>query len=341
MRKYTQKRRGFTLIELLVVIAIIAILVALLLPAVQQAREAARRSSCKNNLKQIGLALHNYHDTFFVFPYGAAADGSVTNVTSNGTAATAATTQFTLNTRGWVGLLPFLEQAPLFDQYDPTAPAGGYVRSGASPLTFPITSASPNAFVSSRPVTALLCPSDDGNRFYTGNTVNYRIYDQANNNGHPGAKTSYDFSVRRYASWARLWVSEPRTQRRMFGVSSSCRFRDISDGTSNTVAVAETTLDVKNGVAPTWAYTKWVGGGVDFAYTRGINFWPCCSWLSPPFANTTRNSLGDWSAPGSTHPGGMQVCLADGSVRFISENIDRNTRLNLAYIADGNPLGEF
>ncbi len=337
MRKYTQKRRGFTLIELLVVIAIIAILVALLLPAVQQAREAARRSSCKNNLKQIGLALHNYHDVYNLFPYAGAADGAVTA----GGGQTTVTTQFTLNTRGWVGLLPFLEQAPLFDQYDPTAPAGSYVRSGASPLASVMTSASPNAFVASRPVTALLCPSDDGNRFYTGNTVNYRIYDQANNNGHPGAKTSYDFSIARYSSWRRLWINEPKSSRRMFGLSSSCRFRDISDGTSNTVAVAETTLDVKNGVAPTWAYTKWVGGGVDFTYGRGINFWPCCSWRTPPFADTTRNSLGDWSAPGSTHPGGMQVCLADGSVRFISENIDTTTRRNLAYIADGNPIGEF
>ncbi len=337
MRKYSQKRLGFTLIELLVVIAIIAILVALLLPAVQQAREAARRSSCKNNLKQIGLALHNYHDVHNVFPFGAVADGSVTA----GGGQTATTTGLTLNTRGWIGLLPFLEQAPLFDQFVPTAPSGSYVRSGASPLPSTMTSASPNAFVVSRKLAPLTCPSDDGNPYYTGNSVNYRVYSNGNANGHAGAKTSYDFSVSRYSYSRQLWINEPKATRKMFGISSRCSFRDIRDGTSNTVAVVETTFEVKNGVAPTWGYTKWVGGGVDFTYSRGINFWPCCSWLSPPFANTTRNSLGDWSAPGSPHPGGLQVCLADGSVRFISENIDTTTRKNLAYIEDGKVIGEF
>ncbi len=337
MTRSSRRRRGFTLIELLVVIAIIAILVALLLPAVQQAREAARRSSCKNNLKQIGLALHNYHDTYNVFPYSAAADGSVTA----GGGQTTTTTGFTLNARGWVGLLPYLEQAPLFEQFDPQAPSGSYVRSGAAPLLSPITSASPNAAVVSKSIPTLTCPSDDGNPHYTGDNPAYRVYAGANSNGHPGAKTSYGMSVSRYSSWRQLWINEPKTTRKVFGISSRCRFRDITDGTSNTVAICETTFDVKNGVAPTWGYTKWVGGGVDFTYPRGINFWPCCSWWSPPFTNTTRNSLGDWSAPGSTHPGGMQVCLADGSVRFISENIDNTTRFNLAYIADGKVLGEF
>lgn len=336
MKKCIRKRHGFTLIELLVVIAIIAILVALLLPAVQQAREAARRSSCKNNLKQIGLALHNYHDTHNVFPFSTSADGSV----ETGNASIASTTGFALNARGWTMLLPFLEQAPLFDLYDSSAPAGEYVRGGAV-LASPITSSSPNAVVVSTLVNTLMCPSDDGNPRYTGNTINYRVYSGAAANGHGGAKTSYDFSVARYSSSAGQWATVGKTTRRMFGVYSKTRFRDIKDGTSNTVAVAETTFEVKNGVAPTWGYSKWVGGGVDFTYSRGINYWTCCSWHSPANANLTRNSLGDWSAPGSTHPGGMQVCLADGSVRFISENIDTTTRRNLAYIADGNVLGEF
>src|SRR6056297_2334814 len=100
-----RRRAGFTLIELLVVIAIIAILVALLLPAVQQAREAARRSSCKNNLKQLGLAIHNYHDTHSRFPFGYMLDSSNLNVSSFGTQ-----------------ILPFLEQSALWDQWNSSVP---------------------------------------------------------------------------------------------------------------------------------------------------------------------------------------------------------------------------
>jgi len=334
-----KSRSGFTLIELLVVIAIIAILVALLLPAVQQAREAARRSSCKNNLKQIGLALHNYHDTHSVLPYSASADGAIVS----GSAQTASTTGFTLNHRGWIQVLPYIEQSALYDQFDPTYPTGEYVRSGASPLVQPATTiaSSGNAEVVSQKINTFLCPSDGGSEFYTGNDSGYRIYDGANANGHPGAKTSYDFSVRRVSSSATIWTSDTVTTRRMFGHYSATKFAHIQDGLSNTVAVVETTLDIKDGVTSTWGYTKWVGSGVDFAMTRGINDWLCCGWHTPPNANNASGSLGTWGAPGSSHPGGMQVLMGDGSVRFISENIDDTTRTNLAYISDGNVIGEF
>src|SRR5262252_5025108 len=109
-------RWGFTLIELLVVIAIIAILIALLLPAVQQAREAARRSQCKNNLKQYGLALHNYHDTYTLLPSGE-------NFTATGQAATRHSPN--------IGLLPYIDQAPLFNQI--SGNFGGYAPFGAVP----------------------------------------------------------------------------------------------------------------------------------------------------------------------------------------------------------------
>ncbi len=334
------KARGFTLIELLVVIAIIAILVALLLPAVQQAREAARRSSCKNNLKQIGLALHNYHDVYNVFPYSTSADGAM----DAGTGRTAVTTQFTLNHRGWLGVLPYLEQAALYDQFNPLFPTGRYVRPGASPLVQPEATiqTSGNGFVVAQLIPALLCPSDPGNNVYTGTTVNYESFPGANAARLPGAKTNYDFSVARYSSSMSNWIDIGLATRRMFGVYSSCRMRDLVDGTSNTVAVAETTLDVKDGVGQTWGYSKWVGNGIDLASTTGINNYSvCCPWSTPPNTNFSTTSLRNWGAVGSQHKGGVQVVLGDGAVRFLSENMDTLTRQRLAYIGDGQPLGEF
>ncbi len=336
-------RRGFTLIELLVVIAIIAILVALLLPAVQQAREAARRSSCKNNLKQIGLALHNYHDTFNVFPYSTSADGSIT---ANSSANTANSTGFTLNHRGWVGLLPYLEESALFDRFDPLYPAGAHRRSGGTApaaLVQPeaTIASSGNAEVVSTLIDTLLCPSDSGNNRYTGTSASYAVYPTANADGYPGAKTNYDFSVGRYSSSTTVWSSWGLSTRRMFGLYSACRMRDVKDGTSNTVMVAETTLDVKNGVGQTWGYAKWVGNGVDLASSSGINdFSICCSWTTPPNQNDSKTQLKDWGLVGSLHKGGAQAVLADGSVRFLSENMSASTRVNLAYMADGQILGE-
>ena len=336
--------QAFTLIELLVVIAIIAILVALLLPAVQQAREAARRSACKNNLKQIGLALHNYHDTYNVFPYSTAADGAVTG-TGNGN--TTNNTGFTLNHRGWLGLLPFLEQAALYDQFNPLFPTGAYQRTtespGAAPLVQPGTTiqTSGNAFVVSRRLASLLCPSDNGNKHYTGNDTTYGIYSNGSSAGFQGAKTNYDFSVQRYSSSISIWSTTGLTTRRMFGLYSSCNMRDITDGTSNTVAVAETTLDVKNGVGQTWGYSKWVGNGVDLAALAINDFGDCCSWTTPPFQNLSKTQLRDWGLVGSLHKGGAQVLMGDGAVRFLSQNMNATTRQRLAYISDGQVLGEF
>lgn len=332
-------RRGFTLIELLVVIAIIAILVAILLPAVQQAREAARRSSCRNNLKQIGLALHNYNSTHGVLPYSSSADGSIVS----GSAATPVTTGFTLNHRGWIFMLPFLEQTALYEKFDPTVPTGGYVRSGASPLARPESEivTSGNAEVVSTVVDQFICPSDDGDPQYRSNYNVYQISSDSVANGYFGAKTSYDFSVLRYSDSVSQWKTSTQGTRRMFGPYSNTEFKHVVDGLSNTVAVVETTLEIKDGVTPTWGYTKWVGGGIDFAATRGINSWTCCSWHTPPNANHKPGSNGTWGAPGSVHAGGLHVLMGDGAVRFVSQALDDTTRNRLAYIADAELLGQF
>lgn len=330
MRRY--RKQGFTLIELLVVIAIIAILIALLLPAVQQAREAARRSACKNNMKQIGLALHNYHDQYKVFPYSSSHDASLT-------AGSPPPAGQGLNHRGWIGLLPLLDQAPLYNQFDPLGAAGSYDRGGVGMVGDPY--ANGNAAIVSQVLEVLRCPSDDGNPLYTGNSANYRISANAQANGLFGAKTNYDFSVQRYSSSMSTWTNRSKPTRRLFGLHSSSRMRDMRDGSSNTVAVVEGTLEVKNGVSNTWGYTKWVGNGIDLAASEGINFWTCCPWWSNPDSNSNSGSTRNWGAPGSTHTGGCHVVLGDGSVQFLSENIDNTVRLRLAYIADGQPVGNF
>src|SRR5688572_18495143 len=149
MSRDQRRRIGFTLIELLVVIAIIAILIALLLPAVQQAREAARRTQCKNNLKQMGLALHNYHDAFNMFPPGHVYDGFAdTNVRSptNGggndcVAAGALASNATYVRAPWtVQILPYIDQAPLYNQFQMHMPFFGRVdhQNPPSPINYPL-----------------------------------------------------------------------------------------------------------------------------------------------------------------------------------------------------------
>jgi prepilin-type N-terminal cleavage/methylation domain-containing protein len=333
MSRLPRSRRAFTLIELLVVIAIIAILIALLLPAVQQAREAARRTTCRNNLKQAGLALHNYHDAHGIFPFSTAAHGSVN--------AGAALAPIVMNSRGWTMLLPYFDQAPLYNQYDHTQAAAERVMGAGSVLA-----GSPdngNRAVVSRSLTMLLCPSDDGDPFYRPVSVNYHISAASPPLGFFGAKTSYDFNSARTATASYSpYDSLGRTTRRMFGINNAARIRDVRDGTSQSVMLSETTLTVYNGVTAMWGYANHTSSGIDFGYANGINEWICCNWDMPtPNARANNGHVAHWGAPGSAHEGGCHVAMGDGAVRFISENIDRVTQVRLATIADNQPLGEY
>ncbi|MGC1273534.1 MAG: DUF1559 domain-containing protein [Planctomycetaceae bacterium] len=331
-RSQATERRGFTLIELLVVIAIIAVLIALLLPAVQQAREAARRTQCKNNLKQAGLALHNYHDVHKVFPPSVIASGASSGV------APAPTT--VLNARGWVSLLPFFEQSALANNYD----AG----QAASELNFTSSALGDggpdtvNAALVSQSLPMLLCPSDPGDPFYRGSSSWYRISAAAPGNGQFGAKTCYDFSTNLMhsntsANWPR-WQRVSMATRRMFGFGGAARIGDVTDGTTNSVMLVESTLTVKNGITSMWGYHNHTSCGTDFTDpTYGINYKLCCSWNSPPFSNNTPNAIAHWGRPGSMHTGGCQVAMGDGSVKFVSENIDTLIRRRAGWISDGNP----
>lgn len=327
------RRAGFTLIELLVVIAIIAVLIALLLPAVQQAREAARRTQCKNNLKQVGLALHNYHDQHNAFPFAVANFGRAATATNP-----APVNQFNTvtNTTGWVMLLPLFDQAPLYNQFNFAWATGNHNPNGAT-LAGGDANTLTNAALSTKILTSLLCPSDDGPPTYTSASTTYGC-GVANS-----ARSSYGFSVSS-AYGTVVWSTEAIDSRRMFGLNSYARVRDIKDGTSNTVAVVETTLDVDDGETQSWACGSHVGNGInlDAPNSAGvINQWTCCTWRSPAMAQRRIGRLGEWGEPGSAHTGGLHILMSDGAVRFLSENIDRTTQQRLSRINDGNPIGEF
>lgn len=326
------RRRGFTLIELLVVIAIIAVLIALLLPAVQQAREAARRSTCKNNLKQIGLALHNYHDAAKMFPssgYAMGMDGY--DYFSAGGSPAAISRQS--NTSGFVMMLPYLDLATLYKQWDFNNAASVSYVYGLHTAATVLGNPNVNAAISKTPLPVLTCPSDNGNPYYGGKDQYYSI--SLTEAG--GYRSNYDFSTHynHYYYNHYLQALAPN-QRPLFGFDASYGVRDIRDGTSNTVAMLEQVREKYNGQVGGWSYRCHVNVGIDLGWER-INRW---DYPGVP-ASFLVGRLGQWATAGSMHTGGCQAVMADGSVRFLNQNIDTPTRQRLSTMADNQPIGEF
>ena len=303
------RRRGFTLIELLVVIAIIAVLIALLLPAVQQAREAARRSQCKNNLKQMGLALHNYHEIFSLFPYGEMAGGGQGG----------APTSF-MQQNGLVMLLPSMDQAPLYNTFNFSLPFGKYNSTNAPVNTI----VAPNLNAKTTKIAAFICPSDNGTPFINDDGTYYGC-------GTSGIsyKTSYHFSVNQ-THLQPSWSGIGRTVRPAFGGNSNSTLRDFTDGSSNSVLVCETVFECNSGRISPWACVQHAGTGA--VLTNGINRFAAGGNMT--LVNYAYNAS-------SAHVGGCHVLLGDGAVRFLSQNTNLTILQNLAYISDGNVLGEF
>jgi prepilin-type N-terminal cleavage/methylation domain-containing protein/prepilin-type processing-associated H-X9-DG protein len=356
---FQSKRRphGFTLVELLVVIAIIGVLVGLLLPAVQKAREAANRMSCTNNLKQLGLALHNYHEAFRRLPPGRISTG-----VSEGINPLVYKSDLVIyNRHGLVLLLPYLESQNLYQRLNLTAASGNFLSNmvagnpGPGPgsvLANPNAIVSINAAIAGTLITNFLCPSDNGPQ----TIVPSPLYSpDLGVNGIRAYKTSYDFiSDSRGWMFFNWWINQVATNKYAFGENSTTKLTDITDGTSHTFLMSEQTLDTYNGVTSAWAYTGWLSIGIDPVGVQsltvpvtGLNIWQYAGNAPRIGARAT------WYTPSSQHPNGVNFLFGDGHVTFISQNINsidgpRNVTVTnpngfstlrlLTYMADGIPV---
>jgi prepilin-type N-terminal cleavage/methylation domain-containing protein len=323
-----RSRQGFTLIELLVVIAIIAVLIALLLPAVQQAREAARRTQCRNNLKQLGLALHNYHDTHSSFPPGCLA------LKTSGAAFSPADMEPKINQviGGWgwtVFVLPYIDQSPL---YQVLGPNGNNFPTAPTPATQTI-------------IPSFLCPSDPSPAIVTATALGATGAPSGGGIGTNGfAKSNYPAI---FGSSGVVYVMTaaaiPDATRGVFWYNSSTKIRDITDGTSNTIMVCERYWD--GGDSETRRGAIWAGkpdgssGGLNVGnkYSNIVRAANSAAWLP----NAPVPGAGNNNTASSKHVGGVHFILADGSTHFVSDNIDGLVYQNLAQKADGLPVGSY
>jgi prepilin-type N-terminal cleavage/methylation domain-containing protein/prepilin-type processing-associated H-X9-DG protein len=323
------RQKGFTLIELLVVIAIIAVLIALLLPAVQQAREAARRSQCKNNLKQIGLAFHNYHEQHNRLPPTCVAGGLAPNAS-----------QYVLRSWGYQAMLfPYLELTNLFNAIGvgnaPLVPNANLT----NPVDYTTASSGSVEQLLTTKIPVYLCPSS------TGDHVN---------------KYQAKLGTMMYGANNFLCPLPTTTS-----PAPCASFADVKDGTSNTVLMGEKALMDAPFVAigSNWITTVACTDSANVRYR--INIVSAATRINTPFDGVWEEAnncykennpqIAGRNTVASPHTGGAHILLCDGSVRFVSENISSNpvqgdnsifasanyTWQNLFGINDKNVVGEF
>ena len=277
-------RHGFTLIELLVVIAIIGVLVGLLLPAVQQAREAARRTSCVNNMKQLALAAHNYKDVNKVLPPGWRKPTDLTNFPSG-------------NYWGWGAvILPFTEESSLFDQIDLNRGWQNGTNTALARTTLP----------------GRCCPSDTMGLLNT----EQNSFAKANYIGSYGNKAINNLNF------------ATTNDRGVFTENIAFRFREITDGLSETILFGERKGD-EGHKAGLWAAITWPFTKVPAAVGRGPSG-------NEPF--NAVNGTNTWTLSVPNHPGGASVAMVDGSVRFLNDTLSLTAYQYMIQINDGQVI---
>ncbi|MBA4105358.1 MAG: prepilin-type cleavage/methylation domain-containing protein [Pirellula sp.] len=301
---------GFTLVELLVVIAIIGVLVALLLPAVQAARESARRSQCLNNLKQLGLAFQTYHDSKRTLPMGASPAGCC-----HGTWAVLA--------------LPFLELQALAAQYQDF---------GGGPLAYYQGANLTN--VTSQRIDSLTCPSDlvntDGQKDGSGNSLPLKLHNYAVNQGHTGANLDNSTVLPMRAGL--------KFQGAPFEMGLAHKMSEITDGLSHTIMAAEIIQGQRDDVR---GLIWWAPGCFVHTHSGPNSSTPDVPFVSAPYCDSESpnppcvggsNSL---FASRSRHPGVVNVALLDGSVRAVNDDVDITTWRRLGSSQDDEVLGSY
>lgn len=312
-------RRGFTLIELLVVIAIIAVLIALLLPAVQQAREAARRSSCQNNLKQLGLALHNYHDTYNLFPMGYV-DVPALIGGNNG---------------GWswqAQILPQLEQGNISNSISFNLRPHG-----------PAAIAGTNSAFTSKPLAVFSCPSDPKpptSPIHNTGSASYQA--ELATSSYCGVLGPFDAVGCAGSGAART----PQARHIGMFTTNTCRtMGSLSDGTSNTIVVGEVTWGPELGESENqYLYGSVKANGeadCSNAANNGAKGSSVYSHMRSTKAKINAPVTQDQRNFHSRHTGGAQFLLGDGSVRFLSENINHTNADWADYQANAASLGTY
>jgi prepilin-type N-terminal cleavage/methylation domain-containing protein/prepilin-type processing-associated H-X9-DG protein len=354
------RSRAFTLIELLVVIAIIAILIALLLPAVQQAREAARRTQCKNNLKQVGLALHNYESTFTILPQGSFQGAVANGPTISSTASCQAM------------ILPYFEATAQYNLFD---------------FNVNINSSVSNWQARQQNLPVYQCPSEKNSSKFVNSVC---ATPAANGGGNPGCgQTNYQYSMGNNANYN---PTSAGNQKGPFARGYGARFRDITDGLSNSAMFAETKLGPSTGTSQylvsvgdpdyyaghtlltfgTWdtgvagfatRYPGTLGGDVemvpecDTPTPQDLQYYGKQYYRASLFPTSYTHTLTPNSrrrncirsvgldrmhtAARSYHTGGAQYVLCDGSVKFASDSVDAGVWRGVGTIGGGEVLGEF